>query len=158
MVSANPSEGVPPPAQLNRRLQLPHDIIKCCLNFLPEKDLLGARLINKQWAAAVPDSVECFISTEDSRPPWEGTLVQGLWTPRYPIQVKLLTCCIHQTYEPFQRSIRRIDLSGAGLKGDLARLHINSFTSLEELNLSDTNITSAPHLSTRKSLKILNLF
>jgi hypothetical protein len=80
---------------------LPHDLIKSTLDYLPEEELLRARLVNTKWLQAVADCVECFLGEKEQENwrvvgRWRDTLVNGLFTPKYRKQLRMVLCVIKE--------------------------------------------------------------
>jgi hypothetical protein len=95
------------PSLLPSKPSLPHDLIKSSLDYLPDGELLRARLVNTKWLQAVADCVECFLGEkeEDGRVVgrWRDTLEDGHLIPKSRRQLRMALCVITEMTLTFQQ-------------------------------------------------------
>jgi hypothetical protein len=135
-----------------RLLDLPHDLIKASLEFVPYGELFRARLVSKKWAGAVADCVECSLSglhCEGNK--WRRTLVHGDWTPRSAKQFRKALCVLPQMTDTFRESIYTIYLRN---ENNSVRGLVKTVPSLKD---SCTEFTPFRNLSRCEVLSKLNI-
>ncbi len=140
-----------------RLLDLPHDLIKASLEFVPYSELFQARLVSKKWAGAVADCVECFLSGQGGRgSEWRGTLVDGKWIPRCGKQFRQALCVLPLMTDTFRESIHTVNLEKCQRLNSIDGLE-KALPALKELSLPGTEVTHFKSLSSCKPLSVLIL-
>jgi Leucine-rich repeat (LRR) protein len=139
------------------RLEWPHDIIKSCLDFSPDKELIAARLVSKKWLLAVADSVEGFLylSHQHRRKLWKDTFVDGVWNPQTNLQLRLFQCSVQHFTESFRQSIQALVAGMYVVPGSLQGLQL--LPTLQKVDLTHSAATSLTVLSGCLAMQSLRL-
>jgi Leucine-rich repeat (LRR) protein len=132
---------------------LPHDLIKCSLEYLQRDQQLKARVVNWGWSRAVADVIESRFEEEGT-----STMKDGEWKPEAKIELRSVLCCIQNMTDTFKSSIRKIRFPQS-FTGDCAMdwEGLESMPMLEIMDLRGTaarSMTLSPALA---SLRVINL-